>query len=845
MKKVLFITILIFYTLEASSVLLVKKGWQLIGSSTPINMSEFKSKNVEQVWHFNANTQRWQGYSPNRNIMIKMKENNISKLISLQPWHGFWIKSKRDWALTFKDRELKTAPENENISKDKIILKKGWNLISLPIDSVVSPYIFKGLTVWKYNGEWRLFDKNNQTDKEFPPINSIKNSDGLWIKADKDLNISIMKEASKLHNFKTKEDMDRYIKEMALLNNYPYWGIMPLYFEGARDENTLDSAMPTASTSEESSAIKNSTDTNIQEIGVDEADILKHNNQNIFYVVNSSQNSSILITSFEKLTKNSKEPINRLDFNNQQIEGIYLIDNRLVVLLTEYQEAILKNKEVTTIPSPKEYSPKVLVKIFDISNINTITPISNYKIDGTIINSRVIDNNLYLISNFSPKVNITYPKVYIKPSDKCKEYFERERYNDDYIEAQPTTTTDTITQKNEYPIYAECYNIIEEYNTGKYYYYDYNNPTVKIEQLTPKIQKDSLAKEELLKPSRLYAPSKENQEPIISTITNISISNGEYKSSNSFVGYSYTQYASSNALYLISNNYPIYYNFNNYKERSVIYKFNLNNSLAYRGKGEVYGYPLNQFSLSEYKNILRIATTEGFSWGDSGTNNSIYTLKDENGKLNIQGVLSGLGKEGETIKSVKFIGDKGFVVTFKQTDPLYTIDISNPQLPQKVGELEINGYSSYLHPVGEDKLLGIGRDADNDGNTLGLKIELFDISDFSNPTLLDSIKYNKNTNSELEYNHKALAYRNSDNLFAFPYRFYGDYIDEYKTSNYLGVYQIKDNKIISYQPISEPNSNDWGQHRGVIFDINNKTFISLFGNSDNTITEELNKTVVK
>jgi uncharacterized secreted protein with C-terminal beta-propeller domain len=356
----------------------------------------------------------------------------------------------------------------------------------------------------------------------------------------------------------------------------------------------------------------------------------------------------------------------------------------------------------------------------------------------------------------------------------------------------------------------------------------------------PKIESNTMALQPLIEPSKLYTSSKQKQFAIMTTLSNIDISDGTYKKSNSFVGYSSVQYASSKAVYLVSNQYPIYYDFNNYKERSTIYKFDLDSALNYKGIGSVSGHALNQFALSEYKDILRIATTEGFSWNSIGTNNIIYTLKEQDGLLPIQGVLSGLGKESETIKSVRFIGDKGFIVTFRETDPLYTIDMSNPKAPKKVGELEVNGYSAYLHPVGDSMLLGIGRDADSNGNTRGLKIELFDISDFAHPTTLDSITYGDGVSSELEYNHKALAYRASDNLFAFPYKVdarHSDYTNYFKDKNNLGVYQIRDNQIIDYKPI-ESSSSGWGEHRGLIFDMNGTTYISFFAN-DKIITDRL------
>jgi uncharacterized secreted protein with C-terminal beta-propeller domain len=287
----------------------------------------------------------------------------------------------------------------------------------------------------------------------------------------------------------------------------------------------------------------------------------------------------------------------------------------------------------------------------------------------------------------------------------------------------------------------------------------------------------------------------------------------------------------------------------------MIYKFNFDEDLSYKAIGSVYGTALNQFSLSEHNNILRIATTEGFSWGTNGTKNNLYTLKEVQGLLNIEGVLSGLGKEGETIKSVRFMGNKAYLVTFKTTDPLYTIDLTDPKSPKKMGELQVNGYSAYLHPIGENQLLGIGQNSDETGRRTGVKIELFDISDFEHPASVDSILLPKNSYSELERNHKAFAYRANDNLFAFPYQVQNSIqnpIEEEQTdrpsssmvmapnlNNYLGTYQIKGESLIAYKEIKEQVSN-WGTHRGLIFDFNNITYISFF--SDDAVTSTtLNK----
>ena len=796
MKKIIVILTSIFSLSMADSTLPIKKGWQLVGSSTTLtNMSLFTKENVEQVWHFDASTQKWLGYSPDKTIQDKIEAQNIDKLKKLNSWHGFWLKSKKEWTLTFKDKELSSEPTNKR-SSDAIELKKGWNLISLPVDSVVSAKIFKNMTVWKYNPEqkWELSDKH-ASKESFPPLGHIKNSDGLWIKSEKNQTIFAMKEASKLSNFSTQESMEKYITEMIKVHNRPYCGIEPMTRDIAL---TINSEISTEQTSQ----------TNLQEEDVDESDTIKHNSKYVFYISREkNKNEQIKISSFSKLTKNNTSEIASIPFDNKRrIDSFYLTNNKLIVLSAPSHDIFINTDNISNNIS----KDKIFVDIFNISDINSIKKIANYTIDGWFKNSRVVDNKLYVISHFRPKFEISYPKIDITPYSSCAEYLEN--LNEIYI-----------------PNY-ECYNVIEE--NSRYYLYDYNNPNIKITDILPEIEGDDLDSKELILPQRLYSSAKVNQSTNITTISQFSLEDATYKQSTSYIGDSSIEYASSNALYLVSNHYPFFYNFNNYKERSTFYKFNFDENLTYKATGSVYGTLLNQFSISENDDILRVATTESFSWNNRETKNKLYTLNEKNGVLEIEGTLSGLGKEDETIKAVRFMNDRAYVVTFRDNDPLYTIDLSNPKEPKKVGELEVNGYSAYLHPVGDTKLLGIGRNSDADGNLEGVKIELFDVSDFENPYSLDTIILPNGTTSELERNHKALAYRNSDRLFAFPYR---NYID--RMSNHLGIYQIKDNKLKSFESMTEENHTN-GEHRSLIFDLNNTTYISFFS-EENVLTKQL------
>ena len=151
----------------------------------------------------------------------------------------------------------------------------------------------------------------------------------------------------------------------------------------------------------------------------------------------------------------------------------------------------------------------------------------------------------------------------------------------------------------------------------------------------------------------------------------------------------------------------------------------------YMASGEVAGTLLNQFSMDEYQGDLRVAVTiEDFN--ENTGENHVKVLRPQRGIFEEIGTISGLGID-ERIFAVRFMGPQAYVVTFRQIDPLYALDLSNPTNPQALGELKITGFSSYLHPVGDNLLLGIGQEADQDGRIEGLQISLFDTSDPTNP----------------------------------------------------------------------------------------------------------------
>ena len=196
---------------------------------------------------------------------------------------------------------------------------------------------------------------------------------------------------------------------------------------------------------------------------------------------------------------------------------------------------------------------------------------------------------------------------------------------------------------------------------------------------------------------------------------------------------------------------------------------------AYRATGSVPGGLLNQFALSEHEGVLRVAST--LEPGDPGAgdeeSSSLVTVLAEAGStLRAVGSVGDLGR-GERIFAVRFLGEVGYVVTFRQTDPLYTIDLSAPQAPRVTGELKIRGYSAYLHPVGPGLLLGVGQDATAEGRTLGTQLSLFDVSRPEAPVRLHQRTLGGAGTSEVEYDHRAFLYWAPTRLAVLPFETYG------------------------------------------------------------------------
>ncbi len=194
----------------------------------------------------------------------------------------------------------------------------------------------------------------------------------------------------------------------------------------------------------------------------------------------------------------------------------------------------------------------------------------------------------------------------------------------------------------------------------------------------------------------------------------------------------------------------------------------------YEASGTVPGWLLGstgmaQYALSEWNGALRVATTTDGAfagWSGQPPQSAVYVLKQVGNVLVTIGKVGGLG-QGEQIYAVRFAGPVGYVVTFRQTDPLYTLDLSDPAQPRVAGELLLSGYSAYLAPIDSTHLIGVGQDANAQGQTQGTQISLFDVSDLAAPVRL-AVYHVKFGHSEAEFDPHAFLYWPASRLLVIP-----------------------------------------------------------------------------
>lgn len=297
--------------------------------------------------------------------------------------------------------------------------------------------------------------------------------------------------------------------------------------------------------------------------------------------------------------------------------------------------------------------------------------------------------------------------------------------------------------------------------------------------------------EKKVSPSDIYYPELNESSYQFTIITSLNLNNNDISEKILLTGFTQDIYVSENNIYTTyssGNYYPTLLceagalcSGGEYQEITKIHKISVNNGqINFVANGQVLGHILNQFSMDEYNNYFRIATTiSGYSNNKDTSTSNIYILNEN---LNITGSVQKIAP-GESIYSVRFMGKRAYLVTFLHVDPLFVIDLSDVENPKILGKLKIPGYSDYLHPYDENHIIGIGKevDASIDADKVhtegavyytaiqGVKISLFDVTDVENPIEMDKVVIgDRGTESLATSDHKAFLFDKAKNLLVVP-----------------------------------------------------------------------------
>lgn len=481
-------------------------------------------------------------------------------------------------------------------------------------------------------------------------------------------------------------------------------------FEGAADETNSGADF---------------SETNNQIQGIDEADIIKTDGEYLYI----AGNRHIYIVSADE---RDMKVVSKID-EDSYINNIFIDEDRLVVLSgrTVSEEKPMPVSAQLTAESDTAYGmaePKISVwtdyksftdvNIYDTTNKEKPELVQEFSVEGDFVTARKSGDNVYLAA-----------RKYVYNID------DLDKAGDDDI----------------MPLYKDSKANAEDEKTTEF------------------------GEEKLLvtEPASVYiCPIKESAA--FTTLAVLDISGGEEAEIKSYMGSVNELYMNKTSAYLTFDRYEYNEKTQTGREYTDIIALDIDSrNITYRADGTVEGSLLNQFSMDEYDGYFRIATTE-WHYGRGENSSNLFVL-DEN--LDTVGSIRDIAR-GEQIYSVRFMGDKGYIVTFETMDPFFTVDLSDPKAPKIAGELKLPGYSNYLHQIDENTVLGIGRQTkelftrDEFGNEEsvgyrqgGIKLSLFDISDFSNPKELDSyILGDDSMWSDALYDHKAIMMNTSQNL---------------------------------------------------------------------------------
>lgn len=621
-------------------------------------------------------------------------------------------------------------------------------------------------------------------------------------------NINLSKDSSFIKISKT--DLLNILKETNTGSNQVLYS--------GRSEGIAKVAMDSAQSAPSTMPLSEGVDysgTNVQVSGVDEGDIVKTNGKKIFI---GRQNELIVINNVSPpITDVTNVEISKNDelyFNNETIQSI-LIDekNELLYLIT--QKYFTETKFDKTLLFPQRIDiPVTVVFTYDIKDTE-LKKLNQLEIDGYYYQSRFKDEILYIITNkntFSFNNPTTIDDLVLRPIKEIKNnsifYFESDLImpKEPGAENKSIYSITTIKYDNTENSVLDSLDMLLDYSNTVYmsqnnlyvaykkqmmipwFYYRFGNqqPNMDVfKEIYPKVY-----------PKEIQAQIENNlndNEKIIEIL------NSYFESLDSK-----TQEKLYQEIQIEVDKY--YQSQRKEYEKTYINKIELreNGKLGDITTGEVFGNLLNQFSLDEDNDgYLRVAIT--YTGEDYKSLNGVVIFDSD---LEKYSELLDLAKE-ERIHSVRFMGDKVYLVTFKQIDPFFVIDLKNKKSPEVLGYLKIPGYSNYLHPINDNLILGVGQDTKESewGGVInsGVKISLFDVSNYSDPKEVATYKvFSENSYTPIQQDHKAFLYVNKENLIVIPVLDYYYTTGNNKTNFYL--LEVNENEILEREIIVHENN---------------------------------------
>ncbi len=509
-------------------------------------------------------------------------------------------------------------------------------------------------------------------------------------------------------------------------------------------------------------------ETNVQVPGVDEPDIVKTDGTYIYSVGNDGNNGYVFIT--KAYPPEELGIVSNITLKNESIEELFLWNDKLVI----FSQKILRYYRLGYPGLIPFYElPESYIRIYDISSRENPKLVKEISTTSGYVDSRIYEDHVYVITeepvfSYSYGYEIQVPIIKIDGKEQpcaCTDiyYVEEPDINYKFVTIFSINLKDNGIKKNVFLmgdagiIYMSKGNIYITYGQTKGFL-DILESYIRgvLEKVVPGEIKDEMEK-------ILSNKEKTRSRRIAETIVLLreffsNLSEEEKENLNEKMEKKAKEW---------------YTNFTKEYFKTRIFKFSARgDNIEFVAGASVPGYIINQFSMDEHNGMLRIATTTRSPWlwslgllPSTQTENNVYILDED---LNLLGKLEGLEKN-ESIYGVRFIGDRGYIVTYRRIDPISVVDLSDPKNPKVLGVLKIPGYSNYLHPYDENHLIGIGMEIEEGGwRTSGVKISLFDVSDPTNP--IEKAKYviNESWSSEALREHKAFLFDKSKNLLVIP-----------------------------------------------------------------------------